>query len=436
MDGSSIHLTQAGQKGLISMLSFRSLSFSLTITLLLIGLSTVVSSCGSRGSGHVSYQPTFIPLKIIVNSNGDVTVDASTDIVTPIGIFGIGAGVELNPDEDSINVIVQDRNKGTETVYKVKTKGTPFVATYDGVTTLRVTSDKIVIDVTERRNSEIAVRPMKPTESSAPTAPPPPTPIQTPTDVPIPTSPPLPTPSPAPTPLSCQWYIQAYNATDPSDVNEVLVNGAVVAQIPDKDGFMQDTSWIDISSELKDLPANVVRFRANSLSGSATWGFRLRLGDNTVIDEHSNGGSGGGEQETVFDRSYTLRNDCTFSPIMPTGDQWTVEIESHDWTSGKIILDGAAVWEYRDQTYAESAHSYDFSSRILQGQSHVITFQCSDLAPLNGSGTIVYSIHKNGQTVFSRPFTEGSRSFSEGGGGCQAFNLFLSPEGRLTLEAP
>lgn len=121
----------------------------LALALALLG---AVSSCGSGVQPTVAYQPDILPIKINVSADG-VSVEGSKDIITPIGVFSIGAQYALpEREEETIYVIVRDRKKGNvgyDTVYKVRTGKDSFSAIVNGTTSIEVHDGQVIIDVTD-----------------------------------------------------------------------------------------------------------------------------------------------------------------------------------------------------------------------------------------------------------------------------------------------
>jgi len=56
--------------------------------ILLTIVAMLVASCGPEA--EISYKPPLIPIKVSVNSSGEVSVGLSHSLETPIGTFDIG----------------------------------------------------------------------------------------------------------------------------------------------------------------------------------------------------------------------------------------------------------------------------------------------------------------------------------------------------------
>ena len=62
---------------------------AITIRFVLLGIGLLLAACDSVGA-KVAYQPPGVPLKISINSWGEIDIEASGEIVTPIGVFEVG----------------------------------------------------------------------------------------------------------------------------------------------------------------------------------------------------------------------------------------------------------------------------------------------------------------------------------------------------------
>lgn len=70
------------------------------------------SSPGSNSVGaKVGYKPPFVPIELSVNSSGEVSFSAGTEIVTPIGTFSIGADM-TTVSEGRILLIINHLGSG------------------------------------------------------------------------------------------------------------------------------------------------------------------------------------------------------------------------------------------------------------------------------------------------------------------------------------
>jgi hypothetical protein len=116
----------------------------------LLGVITAACDTGSGTEVRGSYRPPVLPVKFVWSPSG-VSISGDNSIVTPIGIFSIGAQYSLPREEDSIYVIMRDRDEGVtgfDHTYKVESGSGEFIAVVDGRTTIQVANRRVLIDVT------------------------------------------------------------------------------------------------------------------------------------------------------------------------------------------------------------------------------------------------------------------------------------------------
>ncbi|GAB4403390.1 MAG: hypothetical protein OHK003_31240 [Anaerolineales bacterium] len=108
-------------------------AFRITSLLLLVIL---LSACQPQADIEIGYQPPYVPVRISVNSRGEVNAEASYEWVTSIGTFDIGGGVSVNTLRNTYSsdvLIVQVDDEAT--VYELK-EGARFDITFDDSNTL------------------------------------------------------------------------------------------------------------------------------------------------------------------------------------------------------------------------------------------------------------------------------------------------------------
>jgi hypothetical protein len=123
---------------------------ALTLVLsLLLGL--ILSGCGGTIEPEGSWRPFFLPCEISVGYDGKSTISGSVSCATDIGEFSIGAKYVLpQQSSSSIYVILRDRRTGFDHVYAVHTQGGgEFNAVVNGTTSITVTNDQVLIDITD-----------------------------------------------------------------------------------------------------------------------------------------------------------------------------------------------------------------------------------------------------------------------------------------------
>ena len=221
---------------------------------------------------------------------------------------------------------------------------------------------------------------------------------------------------------SCQLTVRAFDASDPSDFNQVLVNGVPIIELPTEEGLLQDSAWVNIDDELKPGQENVVRFTAYNHGGMATWGFNIGRGEETLVDERGSSPANTATRRLVFGQSYALGPDCQVRRIEPAASSWIFEINGRGGAS--ISLDGVVVLKHQgshDRTSQQSV--FDMSPFILPGQQHVIYFRYYD--PGLYAGHKDFQITKDAKVIFSLDgLIDGSQ------------NLYVLNDGRLSVTPP
>lgn len=101
------------------------------------------------GRVELSYQPPFLPFSISIDSNGRVSVEAKASIVTPIGVFSIGASLPIRNSPGFTYVIVRCRKTGKDSVFKVRDNGERVTVKTDGKATMLVKDRYVFVDVIE-----------------------------------------------------------------------------------------------------------------------------------------------------------------------------------------------------------------------------------------------------------------------------------------------
>lgn len=125
-----------------------SMDFASNLSRLVCGLALSSLGCdqvsGISPSASVSYTPPLSPITLSWDSRGELAVSGTHGIVTPLGLFELGAHASIPPEEDGLLVILQDRRLGTEKVFRVRGSAEWIVETPDRV---RISGRRILIEV-------------------------------------------------------------------------------------------------------------------------------------------------------------------------------------------------------------------------------------------------------------------------------------------------
>jgi hypothetical protein len=126
--------------------------------ILVILIALICSACRGSVSPDLSYKaPAFLPFHISIGKQGgNPTISGNVSWISELGTFSIGGQYELPPPEPGyIRVVIRDRQTGFDRVYQVRTNGDQFAAVVNGTTTISVSQDQVLIDVTKGNIQEI-----------------------------------------------------------------------------------------------------------------------------------------------------------------------------------------------------------------------------------------------------------------------------------------
>jgi hypothetical protein len=124
-------------------------------------LALICSACRGSVSPNFNYSaPAFLPFHISIGKQGGhPTISGNASWITELGVFSIGAQYELPPATPGyIRVIIRNRRTGFDSVYQVRTDGDQFAAVVNGTTTINVSQDQVLIDVTNGTIQDISFK--------------------------------------------------------------------------------------------------------------------------------------------------------------------------------------------------------------------------------------------------------------------------------------
>lgn len=131
------------------------------LTALATLLILICSACGGNVTPNASYSaPDFLPFHISIGKHeGNPTISGNASWITELGVFSIGAQYELPPAAPGyIRVIIRNRRTGFDRVYQVRTNGDQFAAVVNGTTTIDVSQDQVLIDISDGKIQEISFK--------------------------------------------------------------------------------------------------------------------------------------------------------------------------------------------------------------------------------------------------------------------------------------
>lgn len=126
----------------------------------------LAAACGPSVTVEAGYQPPVIPVKFAltfaIHADGSISFGGSVGLVTDLGTFSIGAGIETsaNPKPDETILIIRHRQSGgklVDSVYRIST-GEEITAIINGQTVLDVFNRKFIVDASHGHVTSIVVR--------------------------------------------------------------------------------------------------------------------------------------------------------------------------------------------------------------------------------------------------------------------------------------
>jgi hypothetical protein len=143
----------------------------LDIVVRVLLVAMVLTTAGCKGTEvKTSYHPAFLPVKLEWGPSG-MKVTGESSLVTPIGIFSIGAEYSLPDKEaDVLYVILRDNHPppnspdiaGLDRIYKVRSGEGRFTAVVNGTAVIQVVDRQVLIDVTNGNVQTIEFRGAEP----------------------------------------------------------------------------------------------------------------------------------------------------------------------------------------------------------------------------------------------------------------------------------
>ncbi|GAA1234858.1 hypothetical protein GCM10009665_26300 [Kitasatospora nipponensis] len=139
-------------------------------------LATVtLVGCGTHGRAAANWKPPFLPITFSIDTDGSISVQASAEVVTPVGFFSVegDASRALHPPNGSTFVILRHKVQGSlvDDVYRIKSDQ-EMIAEIDGRTTIRINSHDLFIDASGGTIHKLTISAEEAKQQSSPTPPP------------------------------------------------------------------------------------------------------------------------------------------------------------------------------------------------------------------------------------------------------------------------
>jgi hypothetical protein len=140
--------------------------------ILAIPLLVCISCAGVSVGADIGYSPPFLPIKITVDTHGDISIHGSANIVTPIGTFSVGMnvtkGMQSQPGETLLIIRHRENGSTVDTVYAVQDQQIAVVM--NGRVALTVTNGRVFVDASKAQVLSITISSTAtPSPSSPPT---------------------------------------------------------------------------------------------------------------------------------------------------------------------------------------------------------------------------------------------------------------------------
>ncbi len=114
---------------------------------------TTVAACPPiTAAVHASWQLPILPIKILIDSDGKVSVQEDVSLSTPAGRFSLGGEATVRAPEQSFLLILRNEKAGADsvdTVYCIRAGDDEYVVVTEGRTELRVRPEGVVVNVTD-----------------------------------------------------------------------------------------------------------------------------------------------------------------------------------------------------------------------------------------------------------------------------------------------
>lgn len=152
--------------------------------LLSLSISLLTSACGVVGSAD--YQPPFVPIEFVIDTQGNISVQVSASLATPIGTFGVGAAAEntVQPPSGGLVMFIEHLIGGQpmDTGYQVSEDASTKTLVIDGTVTIEFTGNLTSVNAIGHHTILLTTPGHQPSQQQQPVQ-------STPTDTPVPQKP-------------------------------------------------------------------------------------------------------------------------------------------------------------------------------------------------------------------------------------------------------
>jgi len=132
------------------------------LTLLLLSPAYAERATCNEDDGNVwaSFKPPFVPVTIAVNSGGEIEISTSTEVLTPVGTFGLGYSKNFTSNDNyCYHIIINNISTKEKTIYAIH-KGEELnyrSIEGSGIKNLKSNVNRVEFDITEDDVFEISI---------------------------------------------------------------------------------------------------------------------------------------------------------------------------------------------------------------------------------------------------------------------------------------
>lgn len=120
---------------------------SFTLSLLFLGWLTACVHFS------VGYKPPVVPVRLVIHDDGSVSLEGSSEWVTPIGTFSLDTEYVLVDSKNALYLVLRNHKQQTDQVFKIRRD--KLVMSLEGNAQIQASSNKIIIDVTNANVQEV-----------------------------------------------------------------------------------------------------------------------------------------------------------------------------------------------------------------------------------------------------------------------------------------
>ena len=124
-------------------------------SLIMLGtVASLLTACDAPAEPYISYQPLGLPVTFVMTTTG-IEVEAGWSVVTPIGVFGLGAKFPVSSQQPGdMILILRDLAAGKDTIYRIQ-GGESATIVADGRVVVQVSPSEVIVDITNAHTIQV-----------------------------------------------------------------------------------------------------------------------------------------------------------------------------------------------------------------------------------------------------------------------------------------